>query len=110
MSLIQHYDGIRVYVGIKQAFTLQHTICHILDLRFRACAIFKTDSITNFLPEATSNLLSYTFCDGHCGNTTGLCATDLSSFGITFLGKILSHLSCLSRSRIANNNQDLMLE
>lgn len=109
VRLVQHENRIFRNQWIDEALALQHTVRHVLDASLRAGTILETDCVPNFLAEPTAYFLCDTFCDGHRGDTTGLCATDHAVLRETLLRKILRHLRCLSRACIADNNQDLVL-
>ena len=47
VSLVQHDDGVGLEEAIYKAFPQQHTIRHVLDLRLRTRAVFKTDGVPN---------------------------------------------------------------
>lgn len=109
MRLVQHDHGVSANVGVDETLALQHAIRHVLDPGLWAGAILETDGVTDFLPKATSNFFSHTFGNRHRSYTSRLCAAYLASVGEAILSKVLSHLGCLSRASITDNNQDLML-
>ena len=109
MRLVQHNDRVLADIWVDETLSLQHTIRHVLDARFRTRAVLKTDRVTNFLSKPATNLLGDTFCHGHCSDTPGLSATDLALVSESLLCQILSHLCRLPRAGVTNNDKDLML-
>ena len=85
MGLIQHNDGILADVWVDETLSLEHTIRHVLDARFRTRAVLETDCVSNFLSETATNLLGHTLRHGHGSNTSGLSATDLALVGESLL-------------------------
>jgi hypothetical protein len=109
VRLIQNENRIRSHIRVNQAFTLEHTIRHVLDPRFRTRAILESNGIANLLAKSTSNLFGDTLRDGHSGHSTRLGASDFTAFGESFFCEILSHLGRFSRASVTDDNQDLVL-
>lgn len=47
VGLVQHDDGILSEVRVNQALSQQHAVCHVLDDRFWAGAILKSNSVAH---------------------------------------------------------------
>lgn len=47
VGLVQHDDGILSEVGVNQALSQQHAVCHVLDDCFWAGAILKSNSVAH---------------------------------------------------------------
>lgn len=109
MGLIQHNDGILADVWVDETLSLEHTIRHVLDARFRTRAVLETDRVTDFLSKPATNFLRHTFRHGHCSYTPGLSATYLAPVSEALLGQILGHLRRLAGTGITNNDKDLVL-
>jgi hypothetical protein len=109
MRLVQHDHRILADIWVNKAFSLEHAVRHVLDPRLWARAIFETDCIANLLTETTADLLRNTFCNGHSGDATGLCAANSTIVCKAIFSKVLRHLSCLPGSRVPDNDEDLVL-
>ena len=51
VSLVQHDDGVLSHLPVNQVLPQQHAVCHVFDLRFRTCAVFKTNRVANLCRE-----------------------------------------------------------
>lgn len=109
MRLIHHDHGIFLEIWVVEAFSQEHAIRQVLDLRLWAREVLETDCVANFLAERAANLLSNAFCNGRGGEATGLCATYPAEVCVSIFEEILCQLSCLACSRVSDNDEDLVL-
>jgi hypothetical protein len=109
MRFIQHDHRILVEIWVSKAFSLEHAVRQVLDLRLRVRKVLETDRIANLLTEGAGDLFCNTFCHGHGSDATGLCATDSTAVCVSVFEKILRHLSCFAGSSFPDNDEDLML-
>lgn len=63
VGLIQHDDGILSEVGVNQALSQQHAICHILDDCFWAGAILKSNGVAHLHKTEEANLSTESLCE-----------------------------------------------
>lgn len=47
VSFVQHDYGVLAQLGVDQTLPQQHTVCHVLDYRLRACAVLESDGVTH---------------------------------------------------------------
>lgn len=109
VSFVKHENTVLRHVWIDKAFPLKHAVGHVFDLGLGTRAVFETDRVANFLAETATNFFGDTLGNRHGCNTTRLCATNFESIGVTCFGEVLCHLSCLARSRVSYDNEDLIL-
>src|SRR6202023_498224 len=109
MCFIKKDDRILFHIRIEEAFSQEHTICHVLDFCFRAGTVLKSNGISHLSSQSTSYLLSDAFCNRHCCNSTRLSTPDLPPSCKSLLGKILSHLRSFATSCFSDYNKQLML-
>lgn len=109
VSLVEHENRVLRHVGVDETLPLQHTVGHVLDLGLGARAILETNGVADLLAETASDLLGDTLGDRHSGDTTRLGAADLELVGESSFGEVLGHLSRLARSRVSDDDEDLVL-
>lgn len=68
-----------------------------------------TVSLTYLLAKTTAKFFRDTLSNWHSGNTPWLGAANFAFNSVSCFGKVLSDLSCLSRSSLTNNYQCLII-
>lgn len=136
VGLVQHDDGVLAQFRVDQTLPQQHTVRHVLDDRLGTSAVLKPDGITHlqktqpiscseiqqisggsikmvaethFLSQTAAVLLRDSLGDGHGGDTTGLRAADLPSGGVTCFCQVLRDLRGLTRARLSNDDENLVV-
>src|SRR5277367_3159419 len=82
---------------------------HTFDDSFLAGTIFETDCVAYFLAKFDFHLFTNTFCNTHCCNPSRLSTPNYPEFTVSCLQQKLSKLSCLSRSCLPDNNDNLVV-
>ena len=85
----------------------QHTVGHVLDLRFGGGDILETDRVSNFSSESATVLLGDALGNRHSCDTTRLRAANHSLLCHSHFGKVLGHLGGFSTSRFSDHHQNL---
>jgi hypothetical protein len=98
VSLIKHDDGVPSDIRVDDAFSLQHTVRHELDLGLGTRAILETDRVPDLLAQPTTHFFCHSLCDRHGGNTTRLGTTDLPVLRETRFCEVLDDLRGLPGS------------
>jgi hypothetical protein len=109
VCLVEHENRVLRHVGVDETLPLQHTVRHVLDLGLGTGAIFETNRVADLLAETASDLLGDTLGDRHGGDTTRLGTADLELVGESSFGEVLGHLGRLARSRVSDDDEDLVL-
>mmetsp|Transcript_3318 Transcript_3318/g.6867 ORF Transcript_3318/g.6867 Transcript_3318/m.6867 type:complete len:354 (-) Transcript_3318:230-1291(-) len=107
VCLIDDHHTVRIQQRFLQEFPQEHPVCHVLDARRRSCALLEPNRVPDFVPELHPHFRGHACRHRHCRDSPRLSATDDAAVSIPNLVEILGHLSCLSASRLSDNDDDL---
>src|SRR5437763_6807701 len=72
-------------------------------------AVFKTNSVSNFISKLDFHLFTHTFGHTHCRHPPRLSTPNHSSLAISSIQKELRQLSCLPGTGLSDNDDNLII-
>ena len=109
MRLVHNDTGVFVQVWFYQRLSEQHTIRHVFDLSLLAGAVLETNGIYDLTTQLDLHLFADALCNTHSCNATRLCTPDKSLLCVAILKQELGQLSRLSRARLTDDDDDLVV-
>jgi hypothetical protein len=109
VGLVEDDARVGAHVGVDQRLSQEEAVRHVLDLGLGTGAVLEADRVANLFAEPATNLFGDALGDRRRRDTTRLRAANLAAVGKALLGQELRHLRRLARSRLADDDQDIVL-